>query len=113
MTRTALDLLPPEIAARSISRNEIVLPLPEALKAVDIMERDGIAILGWEGWIRTEDGRVGHGDAPQGTASLEQCAVAQAAEICRRTMTEEAAEWESGNKGSSDRLYFCITVRAW
>lgn len=107
-----LDLLPPEIMALSISQREIVVPLKEALEVVDIMESKGILILGWEGWVKTEDGRVGHGSAPQGTMSLEDCSVEEAAEICRKTIQEDAAAWESENKRSNEKLHFCITVRA-
>lgn len=42
----------------------------EALEAIDIFETLGLHILGWEGWVKCADGRVGHGSAPQGTASL-------------------------------------------
>ena len=112
MSKKALEFLPPEIMALSISQREIVVPLKEALEVVDIMESKGILILGWEGWVKTEDGRVGHGSAPQGSVSLEDCSVADAAEICRKTMNEDAAEWESKNKGSNEKLHFCITVRA-
>ena len=112
MSRKALELLPPEIAAQSISQREIVLPLEEALTVVDFMESKGILILGWEGWVKTADGRVGHGSAPQGTVSLENLSVAEAAEVCRQTMQEDASQWERDNKGSSEKLHFCITVRA-
>ena len=105
-------LLPRGIAEQSISQQEIVLPLEESLAAVDILASKGILILGWEGWVESVDGRVGHGSAPQGTASLEDLSVAEAAEFCRKTMREEAAQWEKENKGSSDKLHFCITVRA-
>jgi hypothetical protein len=112
MSIKALGLLPPKILAVSISQREIVVPLKEALEVVDIMESKGILILGWEGWVKTEDSRVGHGSAPQGTVSLEDYSVEEAAEICRKTLKEDSEKWESENKNSNEKLHFCITVRA-
>lgn len=59
-----LQVLPHELALRSISRQEIVLPLDAAIAAIDYCANHQIQILGWEGWIQTVDGRVGYGNAP-------------------------------------------------
>ncbi|MFT0635344.1 hypothetical protein ACMFY5_24975, partial [Pseudomonas sihuiensis] len=64
-----LDLLPVQLRERSISQSEIVLPLTQALEAIDLLESQGIQILGWEGWVKDKQGRIGHGNAPQGTMS--------------------------------------------
>ncbi|MDH3975368.1 MAG: hypothetical protein OEV42_13890 [Deltaproteobacteria bacterium] len=112
MSKKVFKLLPQEIIEKSISQREIVVPLEDALRVVDIMESKGILILGWEGWVKTEDGRVGHGSAPQGTVSLEEYSVNEAAKICRETIKEDAAEWKKENIGTSEKLHFCITIRA-
>jgi hypothetical protein len=112
MSKPELNLLPEELASRSISPREIVLQLRDALEAIDILEKKGILILGWEGWVKGKDGRVGHGSAPQGTGSLDALSVHEAAEVCRRTMPQDAAVWEAENEGTTDELLFCITVRA-
>ncbi len=103
-------MLPPEIARRSISRREIVLPLDAAIAAVDWCAINQIHILGWEGWIQYADGRVGHGNAPQGTTSLEGLSVPDAADFCRRTIRVAALEWSKTYPEAMDRLHFCITV---
>jgi hypothetical protein len=107
----ALNFIPAELAALSISPREIVLPMEAALVAIDHLEAEGRLILGWEGWVKTADGRVGHGSAPQGTASLEDLSVEGAAELCRRTIREDAAAWYLEHAGTSEALYFCLTVR--
>jgi hypothetical protein len=112
MSKQELNLLPEELASRSISPREIVLPLRDALEAIDILEKKGILILGWEGWVKGRDGRVGHVSVPQGTVSLDALSVHEAAEVCRRTMLQDTAMWEAGHKGTTDELLFCITVRA-
>ncbi len=112
MLMSDLELLPADLAEKSISDREIVLPMKEALEAIDILEAKGIQILAWEGWIKTKDGCVGHGSAPQGTVSLEDLSVHEAAVLCRITIPEDAAHWQRENPETTDALHFCITVRA-
>lgn len=107
---TVLALLPHGIRAQSISDREVVLPLDAALAAIDIIEARGLHILGWEGWLKYPDGRHGHG-GPMGSASLENLSPADAAELCRRTIAEEAARWREENPRRAEQMYFCITTR--
>ena len=107
-----LDLLPKRLREASISQREIVLPMAEALEAVDLLESKGVQILGWEGWVKDAQGRVGHGSAPQGTGSLQYLSVHEAAQLCRTTIPADAAQWTQDDPGSTDALHFCITVRA-
>lgn len=107
-----VELLPSSLRELSISKREIVLPLLAALEAIDFFESRKVQILGWEGWIKDAQGRVGHGSAPQGTVSLEDLSVQEAIELCRKTIASEAAQWEEENQGTTDVLHFCITVRA-
>lgn len=108
---SAIALLPSHIGSQSISAREIVLPEKAALAAIDILEEQGVLILGWEGWVKAADGRVGHGSAPQGTESLQDLTVAQAAALYRQSIPEAADEWRQGNAETTDQLHFCITVR--
>ncbi|WP_124448642.1 hypothetical protein [Burkholderia sp. Bp8992] len=105
-----LEILPPEIARHSISRREIVLPLNAAIAAIDWCAINQIHLLGWEGWIQSADGRVGHGNAPQGTTSLESLSIPDAADFCRRTIRAAALEWSKTYPETTDRIHFCITV---
>ena len=41
-----LDLLPARLRKRSISQLEIMLPMAEALEAIDFLEARGVQILG-------------------------------------------------------------------
>ena len=107
-----LDLLPKRLKDVSISQREIVLPMAEALEAIDLLESRGMQILGWEGWVKDIQGRVGHGSAPQGTGSLQELSVQEAANLCRATIPAHATQWAHDNPGSTDALHFCITVRA-
>ena len=86
--------------------------MAEALAAIDLFESKGVLILGWEGWVKDKDGRVGHGSAPQGTVSLEDLSVSEAAKLCRETIPQDAARWIAENPETTDELHFCITVQA-
>ncbi len=107
----SLATLPSHIAARSISKNEVVLPITEALEAIEFLESKHVQILGWEGLVKAANGSIGHGNAPQGTASLESVTVQAAAQICRDTMKEAHSLWTQENTEATSQLYFCITVR--
>lgn len=110
MSDKATASLPESISKHSISKNEIVLPLRQALLAIDHFESLGILVLGWEGWVRDSAGRIGHGNAPQGTVSLENCSVNDAAELCRKTILIDSELWHKQNVASTDTLYFCLTI---
>ncbi|KAB1589822.1 hypothetical protein C5O75_021630 [Burkholderia cepacia] len=105
-----LGKIPAALAAQSISSREIVLPLDAALECIDYCLRHRIPIYGWEGWILTADGRVGHGSAPQGTVCLADWPLADAAAFCRSTMTSDAQAWHDEYHATTDRLHFCITI---
>jgi hypothetical protein len=107
-----LNLLPKHLADKSISEQEIVLPIDEAIEAIDILESQGYHVLGWEGWIKAKSGVIGHQNAPQGSISLENLSVASAAQFCRETINTEAAQWLLSNSGAKDELHICITVQA-
>jgi len=107
---TQLDLLPQNLRSKSISPREIVLPLPEVLEALDLLESHGIQILGWEGWVKDGQGRVGHGSAPQGL-STGHLSVSQAADLCRRTIPRAAEDWLRQNATTDEAIHFCVTVR--
>jgi len=108
-----IDLLPEHLREQSISPREIVLPLSAALEAIDLLEAAGVFILGWEGWVKTVDGRHGHGTAPQGwSADPKNHSVHEAAELCRNTIPDDAARWALDYPGTTDQLHICITLRA-
>lgn len=101
--------LPQRLLDQSISDNEVVLPPEAALEGITLLEVQGVRVLGWEGWVKDAHGRVGHGDAPQGTVSLDALSVKEAAEICRATISQAATQWAIEHPGAERELYICIT----
>ncbi|MDH2434607.1 hypothetical protein QCD60_18855 [Pokkaliibacter sp. MBI-7] len=107
-----LNLLPKHLADKSISEQEIVLPIAEAIEAIDILESQGYLVLGWEGWVKSKSGIIGHQNAPQGTISLEGLSVASAAQFCRESIKTEVTQWLLSSFEAKDEMYICITVKA-
>jgi hypothetical protein len=108
-----LDLLPARLREQSLSKREIVLPVGAALEALDLLEAQGVYIFGWEGWVKDEAGRHGHGTAPQGwSTDVNRHSVREAAELCRSTIPRDAEQWAKDYPGTTDQLHICITVRA-
>jgi len=98
------------VSNAAVGNSTAVLPLDAAIAAVDWCATNKIHILGWEGWVQSADGRVGHGNAPQGTTSLDDVSVLDAADFCRQTIRTAALEWTQRYPETTDRLHFCITV---
>ncbi len=109
--RDALSLIPKELAVRSVSQTEIVLSAQDALQAIDHLEKAGHHVVGWEGWIRDSVGRVGHGNAPQGTRDLTHLSPSAAADFCRLSISKEAEAWKVVHSDSEYELFFCITIQ--
>jgi len=106
-----LHLLPESLRSKSISTSEIVLPLIEALEAIDCLEASGLLIFGYEGWVKDMQGRVGHGSAGKYCATYpSDLSVAQRAERCRHHLREDFENWTAENGQGADVLHFCITA---
>lgn len=105
-----LRLLPPALADRSASDREIVLTCSDALAALQHLADSGHQILGWEGWLRYVDGRLGHSARHQGTADLGGLAARDAVEVCRKTIIEVEAAWGRNPEITGAELLYCITV---
>ena len=44
---------------KSFSDEGLILSLKDALQAIDVLERNGIRILGWEALVKKANGNVG------------------------------------------------------
>jgi len=97
-----------DLFARSISSRELVVSAGDALVAINRLERAGVKVLGWEGWLQYNDGKRGHDARAQGTVDLSNLSVSEAAELCRETIIKASEEWASSPRNDAVRFY-CIT----
>ena len=98
-----------ELQAKSASDRELVLPLAAALEALRLFEQAGTYALGWEGWLRYPDGRLGHSAKHQGTAFELASPVEQHAWLSR-TMLQSQTEHDAHPEVPGSELLFCITA---
>lgn len=106
---STFDDIPKELLSHSLSDREIVLPYPDVIAMIHRLPQFGLRLLGWEGWLRYPDGRVGH-SGRQGTVDLSDMSPVDAAEFCIRTIEEAHAE--AMREPEPGELYFCVTVNA-
>jgi hypothetical protein len=106
----SFDDIPKELLSHSLSDREIVLPYPDVISTIHRLPRFGLRLLGWEGWLRYADGRIGHSAHQQGTLDLCAMSPIEASEFCIRTI--EQAHAEAVRDPEPGELYFCITVNA-
>ncbi len=112
-----LKLLSNDLRSLSISEQEVVLPFDASIKAIEHWRAQGIAMLGWEGWIQYPDGRTGHSVNFQGTISIERRAdeswaayVQRSADFCITTIKEAHEEWSRQPEVVGATLYYCLTA---
>jgi hypothetical protein len=101
-----------EFQFKSASSSELVLPLSEALEALQLMAQSGVSVLGWDGWLRYPDGKLGHSQQHQGTASAPQLSQAELYAWFRSTMQDSQVEHHHNPEVSGSELLFCITYQA-
>ena len=98
-----------ELQLRSASSVELVLEYADALAALDALENSGATVLGWEGWLRHADGRLGHSGRYQGTADLSGLSRSQAYDLCRTTITDAHSEYLTAPEVPHAQLLFCLS----
>ncbi|MDQ2906639.1 MAG: hypothetical protein M3Y81_24260 [Chloroflexota bacterium] len=119
-----IHLLPEDLQRKSLAEREIVLMSDDTRTAIDILERAGWAILGWEPWLKLPDGTHMHpvisGDFPREALEDWPTYVHRSAQLCRDMLEEEQREWDQGTflppdfppywreKIPSMILYFCL-----
>jgi hypothetical protein len=109
MSSSLLAMLPAELAARSLSRQEVVLRHEDALAALDHLERAALRVESWEGWVRLADGTRTKSLTHQGTFALPLDATASVRTT--RDMIEQAQRrWNRAPEYVGGELYFKITV---
>ncbi|MFC5437224.1 hypothetical protein ACFPME_11695 [Rhodanobacter umsongensis] len=101
-----------EFQAKSASPSELVLPLTEALEALQLMAQSGVSVLGWEGWLRYPDGKLGHSQQHQGTAPAPQLSQIELYAWFRSTMKGSQVEHHRNPEVTGSELLFCITRQA-
>nr|AAN16073.1 ORF104 [uncultured bacterium] len=83
-----------------------------AIDALQVMEQSGIVVMGWKGWLRYPDGKLGHSLRHQGTAATSQLTQTEMYAWLRSTMYKSQVEHHHHPEASGSELLFCITAQA-
>jgi len=96
-----------DIISRSASTDEIVVSYADAMELLQIKN---IRILGWEGWIKRQDGTVGHSIRYQGTSDLSNLPDSSALHLVKTSITQAQSEWREKPEIENAELLFCIGI---
>ncbi|MFK7855742.1 MAG: hypothetical protein AB8B79_16580 [Granulosicoccus sp.] len=99
-----------DIKSRSESPDELVLSYTDAMELLDIFGQNGVQVLGWEGWIKYSDGRLGHSSKHQGTVDLGNLPIQSAIAIAKLAIMQSNGEWELHPEAENASLFFCLTT---
>lgn len=111
-----LSYLPLALASKSLSTQEIVLDLHDAVEAVRLLAEQNVAVVGWEAWGLHTDGRKGHVGVNhsdyQSRHSRETWTefVRRAARDCLETAHRAVACLRADPKLADVEIYFCLSI---
>lgn len=99
-----------DIKERSESPDELVVNYTDAMELLYIFEKESIQVLGWEGWLKYNNGSLGHSQKYQGTSDLSLMPNAPAIALVKSTIIQAHTEWKEQPEVSNASLLFCITT---
>jgi hypothetical protein len=104
-----LELLPNDLAERSISTRDIVLALADAERAIEVLGRSGRRLEAWEGWVRFPDGTRTRSLRHPGSFVLPADGT-RAAAVTLDSIRKAQSVWDRSPEYPGASLYYCLTV---
>lgn len=104
-----LELLPNDLAQRSLSTREIVLTLADAEHAIELLGKAGRRLEGWEGWVRFPDGTRTRSLRHPGSFVLPTDGT-RAAAVAVDSIRRAQSVWDRSPEYPGASLYYCLTV---
>jgi hypothetical protein len=99
-----------DIKERSESEEELVVGYTDAMELLHLFEKSDTQVLGWEGWIKFENGQLTHSQKYQGTTSLSSMSNTSAIALIKSTIMQAHTEWQEKPEVENANLIFCITT---
>ena len=109
MASSNLAVLPDELAARSLSRQDVMMRHDDALSALDHLGRAGLRVESWEGWVRLADGTRTKSLMHQGSFALPLDAGASIAAV-RDMISQAQRRWDRAPEYPGAELYYKLTI---
>src|SRR5688500_19949899 len=105
MSSSNLAVLPDELAARSLSKQDVVMRHDDALAALDHLGRAGLRIESWEGWVRLADGTRTKSLMHQGSFALP-LAASGSITTARERISQAQQRWDGSPEYPAAALHF-------
>jgi hypothetical protein len=102
-------LIPSDLAEHSLSTREIILPLPDAERAIEHLGKNGRRLESWEGWVKFPDGSRTHSLRHPGSFVLPTDG-GRAAAVTLENIRKAQSVWERAPEYPGALLYFRLTV---
>jgi hypothetical protein len=99
-----------DIKLRSASTKKLVVSYSDAMELLYIFEQNSTRVLGWEGWLKYENGLLGHSEKYQGTVDLSAMPSSSAIALVKSTIMQSHTEWQEKPERENASLLFCITT---
>jgi hypothetical protein len=99
-----------DIKERSLSKNELIVTYIDAMELLEIFKSKSTKVLGWEGWLKYNDGSIGHSLMHQGTIDLSSMPIDSSIAITKQTIMQSYTEWQEKPEAENANLFFCITT---
>jgi len=99
-----------DIKERSESENELVVGYTDAIKLLYLFEQIDTQVIGWEGWLKYDNGQIGTSLKYQGTVDLSGMPNSSAIALVKSTIMQANSEWEEDPEVNGASLLFCITT---
>ncbi|WGL16529.1 hypothetical protein PVT68_17425 [Microbulbifer bruguierae] len=99
-----------DIKERSESDDELVVGYADAMELLYLFEQSDTQVIGWEGWLKYENGTLGHSQKYQGTVDLSAMPKTSAIALVKSTIMQANTEWLENPEVHNANLLFCITT---
>jgi len=104
-----LELLPNDLAQRSLSTRDIVLTLADAERAIELLGKSGRRLEAWEGWVRFPDGTRTRSLRHPGSFVLPTDGT-RAAAVTLDSIRKAQSVWDRAPEYPGASLYYSLTV---
>ncbi|WP_163134425.1 hypothetical protein [Agarivorans sp. Alg241-V36] len=99
-----------DIKERSESESELVVSYADAMDLLLLFEQSDTQVLGWDGWLKYENGKLGSSQKYQGTVDLSDLPNSSAIALVKSTIMRAHTEWGEEPEVNGASLLFCITT---
>ena len=96
------------IKKRSASEQKLIVGYTDAMELLDICKNDSTQVIGWEGWLNYDDGRLLRSKKYQGSCEHSPMPSLSVIALTRSILMQAHTEWYEKPEVENADLLFCI-----